>query len=735
MTWVTGSVDRIVFHNPESGFCVARFVVADDDEAEAGEATIVGTLPGVHEGETLRLDGQWQMHPVHGRNFRVERCEPTMPTSTEGIERYLSSGAISGIGPVTASRIVDHFGDRTIEVLDTEPELLQEVAGISAKRLDIIKASWSQERTVRAIALFLQDHGISVALAARLHSKYGDHAIAIVTDDPYKLARDIRGIGFRTADDIGKRVGVSPRSLSRYVAGLRHVLSEGADEGHVFLLRAELFRRASQLLSAPVPELEPALLDSLQHADTVLEGERVYLAPFHRAELGSSQMILELNSTPSSLTLDRRFKVEEAVSAAAAGQGLALAQKQIEAVRQALSRKVTILTGGPGTGKTSTLRTIISVLDEQDIAYCLCAPTGRAAKRVAETTDRPASTIHRLLEYQPGLEVFNYDRSHPLPYDFIIVDEVSMLDTLLFYHLLKAVPPEAHLLLVGDADQLPSVGAGSVLRDCIASEIVPVVTLTELFRQSRNSQIILAAHQLIRGQVPPIANAPDDDLFFVRSEDEVAVVRAIKRLLVDRIPQRFGLDPVEDVQIISPMHGGPSGVTAVNEEVQALLNPPAAARPELRRGERTFRLADKVMQVRNNYDKDVYNGDVGRVARVDRDAQALTIAYALPGGGSTEVEYGPDELDELVLAYAVSVHKAQGSEFPCVIIPIVPRHSILLQRSLLYTAITRAKHLCVLVGSPAAFERAVAREPSLRRNSYLATRLAGYGDMPGGGLL
>jgi exodeoxyribonuclease V alpha subunit len=735
MISVSGSVDRIVFQNPESGFCVARFVLAEDGAVGEVSATIVGTLPDVREGETLRLDGEWQVHPVHGRNFRVERCEPTMPTSVEGMERYLASGAVSGIGPVTASRIVDHFGDRTIEVLDAEPELLRDVAGISAKRLEVIKESWSQQRKVREIALFLQDHGISVALAGPLHGKYGDDAIAIVTADPYKLARDIRGIGFRTADDIGKRIGISPRSLSRYVAGLRHVLSEGADEGHVFLPRTELFRRASRLLAAPIAELEPALLESLQHADTVLDSDRVYLAPFYRAEVGVAQMLRDLNSNPSSLTLDRRFKVEDAVAAAAEAQGLALAKKQIEAVQQALLRKVTILTGGPGTGKTSTLRTIISVLDGADISFCLCAPTGRAAKRVAETTGRPASTIHRLLEYQPGLEIYNYDRNRPLPFDFIIVDEVSMLDILLFYHLLQAVPPEAHILLVGDADQLPSVGAGSVLRDCIASEAISVVTLTELFRQSRDSQIILAAHQLIRGQVPEISNGPGHDLFFVRSDDEVGVVRAIKLLLLERIPRKFGLDPVEDVQIISPMHGGPAGVTSLNVEVQALLNPPQPGRPELRRGERTYRLADKVMQVRNNYEKDVYNGDVGRIAKVTPDEQALTITFSAPGGASIEVEYGPDELDELVLAYAVSVHKAQGNEFPCVIIPVVPRHSILLQRSLLYTAVTRARHLCVLAGSPKAFERAIARERSLRRNSHLGTRLAGYGDAPSGGLL
>jgi exodeoxyribonuclease V alpha subunit len=722
MASVSGSVDRIVFRNAETGFVVARVRLVEGRGRREEIATVVGTMPDVRVGELLHLTGEWQVHPLHGRNFKVERFEPEMPTTVEGIERYLASGAVAGIGPVTASRIVEHFAERTIQVLDEEPDLLRHVAGISSKRMKVIADSWSQQRKVRQLALFLQDHGISVALANRIYAAYGDEATATITEDPYRLAHDIHGIGFRTADDVARRLGISPRSMSRYVAGLKYVLSQAADEGHVFLSRPQVLRRGSELLTASAAELEPALLESLRRGDSVLEDDRVYLAPFHRAETGVASSLQEIMSTPSSLTLDRRFDPAGAVAVAAAEQGLVLADRQLEAVEQALRRKVSILTGGPGTGKTSTLRTIITALEKAGTDYCLCAPTGRAAKRVAEATGRSASTIHRLLEYQPGLELFNYDRSRPLPYDFVIVDEVSMLDVLLFYHLLKAVPREAHLLLVGDADQLPSVGPGNVLRDLIASSAVSVVTLTELFRQSRHSQIVVAAHALIHGEVPPITNGPDHDLYFVATEDETRVVGAIKRLLMERIPQRFGLDPVEDVQVISPMHGGPAGVTALNVEIQGLLNPQAHGSPELRRGERVFRAGDKVMQIRNNYDKDVYNGDVGRIRSLDREELRLVVAYPGPGG-ETAVEYASDELDELALAYAVSVHKAQGSEFPCVILPAVPRHAILLQRNLLYTALTRARRLCVVVGSPAAFRRAVERHHAQRRNTHLATRL------------
>lgn len=722
MTTVAGSVDRIVFRNSESGFCVARFRLAERDSKRQELATIVGTMPSIRPGEMLRLVGDWQVHPVHGRNFRVEQFEEELPTTAEGIERYLSSGAIRGVGPVTAARIVDRFGDRAIEVLDQEPELLRKVAGISAKRVAVIKESWQEQKRVRELMIFLQDHGISVALAARIYQTYGEEAVSVIERDPYQLAQDIYGIGFQTADAVARKLGIPKNSLSRYVAGLKYTLSRATDDGHVYLVRDDMLNRACRLLEAAVENLEPALLELLRRGDAVVDGDQIYLTPFYKAEAGAAKLLLRLLSTPSTLTLDRRFDPADVIRKAGEQQGLILAVKQLEAAERALREKVSILTGGPGTGKTSTLRTVITALENAEISFCLCAPTGRAAKRAAETTGRPASTIHRLLQYQPGANAFSYDYGRPLPYDFVIVDEVSMLDILLCYHLLKAVPPESHLLLVGDSDQLPAVGPGNVLHDLISSDAIATVRLTDLFRQARGSQIVVAAHAINHGQVPEIDNAPDHDLFFVQASDDGSVVEAIKRLLKERIPSRFGLDPSDDVQVISPMHDGPTGVAALNVEIQALLNPPRPGMPELQRGGRVIRLGDKVMQIRNNYDKDVYNGDVGKVIAVRPEEQLLRISFPT-GTGTIEVEYGALDLDELVLAYATSVHKAQGSEYPCIVMPLVTRHFILLQRNLLYTAITRARRLCVLVGSPKALSIAVTTDHRERRNSQLARRL------------
>ena len=723
MTTLLGSVDRVVFRGEDTGFCVARFLVMDESKRLRASTTIVGTMPAIQEGEMLQLTGDWEIHPVHGRNFRVESFEQHMPDTDEGIERYLSSGAIQGIGPVTAARIVKAFGTATIDILDTNPQMLRQVPGITAKRLELVVASWSEQKLIRDLSLFLQSHGISMALAPRMYAKYGANAVAVVESDPYQLARDIQGIGFRTADSVAGKLGISRQSPSRYVAGLLHTLSEAADAGHIFLPRPELLEAASKLLGASIPDLDAALLDVFQTREAVVEGDNVYLAAFHTAESGVANLLLELSRSPSAVGFDHRFDSAAAISKAAEHQGLILAGKQLQAAEQALQRKVSILTGGPGTGKTSTLRTIIDALEASDVSYCLCAPTGRAAKRVSEASGRPASTIHRLLEFQPATNRFGYDRARPLPYDFLIVDEVSMLDLLLCYHLLKAVSPESHLLLVGDADQLPSVGPGNVLRDLLTSEAIPTVRLTELFRQAAGSQIVLAAHAVNSGHMPLLSVVPDTDFYFVRSESEESVLSVIKRLVVERIPERYGRDPVEDVQVLSPMHAGPAGVSSLNEHLQAALNPPTVGTAELRRGDRLFRVGDKVMQTKNNYDKDVYNGDIGRIVAVLGETSQLTVAFVAPGV-SVRVEYEATDLDELVLAYAVSVHKAQGSEFPCVVMPIVPRHTILLQRSLVYTAITRARELCVLVGSEAAFGRAVHRHERQRRHSALEERLS-----------
>lgn len=724
MSTISGSVDRIVFHNADTGFCVARFSLSEDGHAPSGSTTIVGAMPGLTVGEMVRLEGMWQTHPVHGRNFRVERFEPHVPDTREGIERYLASGAIRGIGPVTASRIVEMFGDSALRVLDEEPERLREVGGISAKRLAVITASWSEQQRVRELAMFLQEHGVSVALARRVYERYGDGARGLIAEDPYRLAHEVHGIGFRTADALAQHLGLSPRSPSRYVAGLKYTLSLATDDGHVFLSRAELIRRAVRILEARPPEIEVALLDLLARKEAVIESDRVYLTPFYLAETGTARLIERLRGTAGALTLGRRPDVDAIVDAAEAEQGIALATGQREAVRQALREKVSLLTGGPGTGKTQTLRTVIAALEEQGMTYCLCAPTGRAAKRVAETAGRPASTIHRLLEYQPATGLFGYDAARPLGYDFVVVDEASMLDLLLFYHLLKAVPPEAHLLLVGDADQLPAVGPGRVLADLLESEAVPAVRLTQLFRQAAGSQIVLAAHAINRGHVPEPAPGGNGDFYVVAADSPDSILLAIKKLLAERIPARFGLDPVGDVQVISPMHNGPVGVSVLNRELQALLNPPRTRLGDVTHAGRVFRVGDKVMQIRNNYERDVYNGDVGRVIRVVPDDVRLVVEFP-SFTGSVEVEYSTSDLDELALAYAISVHKAQGSEFPCVVMPLTTGHYMLLRRNLLYTAVTRARTLCVLVGSRKALGIAVDANRLEVRNSGLTSRLRG----------
>jgi exodeoxyribonuclease V alpha subunit len=720
MASISGSVDRIVFRNAENGFCVARFHLADERKQAGGVTTIVGTLPDVHPGEMLRLDGIWETHPIHGRNFRVERFEEELPTHADGIERYLASGVIRGVGPVTAARIVDLFGEQSIEVLDREPDKLRQVAGISAKRVQVISASWEEQKRIRDLSMFLQDCGISVALARRIFEAYGDRAREVITADPYQLAHEIHGIGFLTADALARSMGVPRDSLSRYVAGVRYVLSEATEEGHVFLPRRALLQRAARVLAADPRELEPALLDLLRRRDAVIDDDCVYLAPFYRAESGIARMLDRLKNTPSPLIMDRRFDAAVAVRQAGAEQGLVLAEKQIQAAEQSLREKVSVLTGGPGTGKTSTLRTIITALESANVPFCLAAPTGRAAKRVAETTGRPASTIHRLLEFQAGLGIFLHDQHRPLPHDFVVVDEVSMLDVLLFYHLLKAIPPEAHLLLVGDADQLPAVGPGRVLRDLIESESIPTVTLTELFRQARGSQIILAAHAVNQGQIPMVESGDQSDFFFVPARDDDHALNTILKLVTERIPRKFGLDPRDDVQVISPMHAGPVGVTSMNTALQRLLNPPGSGQSELARGTRVLRTGDKVMQIRNNYDKDVYNGDIGRVSAIRPDEQELEVLFAPDG---EPVLYAANDLDDLTLAYVVSVHKAQGSEFPCVVMPLATRHYMLLQRHLLYTAITRARQVCLLVGSRRALQIAVETDRRERRHTRLALRL------------
>ena len=738
---LTGTVERITYHNEETGYTVARLT----PEGKEDLVTVVGPMMGVNVGETIRCYGHWTVHPRYGRQFRAIQVETVYPATLAGLEKYLGSGLIKGIGPVMAKRIVRHFGLDTLRVIDEEPDRLLEVLGIGPKRLALIKAAWEEQRHIKDVMLFLQSHGVSTGLAVKIYKQYGNEAIQVLQTDPYRLAREVHGVGFITADKIARQLGIPEDAPERIAAAIAYLLSQEADQaGHVYLPRSELIARAVELLNVPPERVEEALAtlesEDVVHVEPVQEApgeadspahdiaeERaVYLTPFYRAELGVANRLRRLMAAHretlfrSRLYMFQQFDWASAFAAVERESGLRLNADQREAVRVALTSPVSVLTGGPGTGKTTTVRTIIRFLEAAGARYALAAPTGRAAKRLSEATDRPAQTVHRLLEVAPaagGLE-FKRNEHNPLDIDMLIVDEASMLDVLLTNHLLKAVPLGAHVLFVGDVAQLPSVGAGSVLRDIIDSGVVPVVRLRHIFRQEAGSFIVVNAHRIHQGQMPIIDNRRAQDFFLFKVDDPDEAADLIVDLVQHRIPRRFGLRP-EDIQVLSPMHRGAVGVANLNRRLQEALNPPAAHKPERPTGGRIFRLGDRVMQIRNNYDKDVYNGDLGRIVRLDLEMHTLVVDF-----DGRPVTYDFLELDELVHAYAISVHKAQGSEYPAVVLPIMTTHYVMLQRNLLYTAITRAQRLVVLVGEPRAIAIAVRNARPLARYSGLATKLA-----------
>lgn len=725
-----GVVERVTYYNEETGYSVVRLAVEGQDDL----VTIVGNLPEVNPGESLRLLGAWTTHQQYGRQFKVERCEQVLPATVEGIRRYLGSGLIKGVGPVTAARIVQRFGTDTLRVLDEEPQRLREALGVGPKRAALIAKAWEEQRHIREVMLFLQSHGVTTGLAVKIYKTYGDEALKVVQEDPYRLARDIWGVGFKTADKIARDLGLPPDAPSRVQAGVAHTLSELADEGHVYTPEPELVDEAARLLEVP-PELVTDAIAALDADEIVrretlvyppadgqpqglsLHEERaVYLAPFYYGEVGVARRVQALaESHTTRLARFRRVDGDALLAQVTRGSDIELSPQQREAVRAALTHKVTVLTGGPGTGKTVTVRTVIGALETLGGHYALCAPTGRAAKRLSEATDRPAKTIHRLLEYSPQ-EGFRRNEQNPLGVDCLIVDEASMLDLLLTHHLLKAVDPAAHVLFVGDVDQLPSVGAGDVLRDIIASGRAAVVRLETIFRQAADSGIVVNAHRINKGQMP-ILNEYNDFYFFSQEEPEAAA-----DLLVDivrrRVPQKFGLDPLGDVQVLAPMYRGACGVAALNARLQETLNPASPRKAERQLGGRVLRVGDKVMQVRNNYDKEVYNGDIGRITHIDTVEQTLTVTI---DGRPVVYEWG--EADELVHAFAVSVHKSQGSEYPAVVMPVLTQHYLMLQRNLLYTAVTRARRLVVLVGTRKALAIAVRNNRVRERHSGLSVRL------------
>lgn len=713
---VRGSIERITFYNEENGYTVARFL----PEGKSSVITVIGNLMGASIGESLALEGYWTIHPQHGRQFEIRRYSVELPATVEGVRRYLGSGLIKGIGPVTAERIVGHFGLTTLDIIENSVDRLADVPGIGKKRIDLIRRGWLEQKQIKEVMLFLQSHNVSTSLAVKIYREYGDAALNVVRNDPYRLARDIYGIGFLTADKIARALGVGPDDPSRIQAGVRHVLGEFADDGHVFALLCDLIRSSSDILATPASAVEQAI-DALAHAEEVIvEEEAIYLTPFFRAEIGVANRLKQLLETSRSrLGQFRNTNWAAALDWVATRGEVVLTDKQKTAIQTALTTKVSILTGGPGTGKTTTVRALIRLLKAKGHSFRLAAPTGRAAKRLSEATGEPAQTLHRLLEFKPFEgNKFLRDRDNPLDADLVIVDELSMIDLLLMNALTKAIDLTSHLLLIGDPDQLPSVGAGNVLQDLIASQRIPVTKLDSIFRQAQDSLIIVNAHRINKGEMPRFENTARDFFLFPESEPEQAAARVVE-LVQKRMPQRFTLDPVDDIQVLSPMYRGPSGVSELNRLIQEALNPATLYKKEWRHGGRVFRVGDKVLQMRNNYTKEVFNGDLGRVMAIDVDHQTVIASFE-----GRQVEYVFAELDELAHAFAMSVHKAQGSEYRAVVIPLLTQHYMLLQRNLLYTAVTRARELVVLVGTHKAIAIAVRNNKVAQRNSRLAVRLA-----------
>jgi exodeoxyribonuclease V alpha subunit len=714
---LAGQVERVTFHNPESGFAVIRVQVP-----RRGLVTVVGHLPSAAAGEYLEASGAWQQDRDHGLQFRAEQLRTAPPHTAEGIERYLASGLVKGIGPQYAKRIVEVFGERTLAVIDESPSFLREVKGLGPRRIQRIRQSWQEQKAVRAIMIFLQSHGLGTARAVRIYKQYGDRAIDVVHDNPYRLATDIWGVGFRTADDLAERLGVARDSPLRARAAVRFVLGELSREGHVGFPEAGVIERTAALTGIDEGIVRDAVEAERQEGELVREpsGDEpwVYLKPLFLAEVGVARSLRNLcDGTHPLPTID----VDAALGWVEKRMGLELAGTQRQAVRQAVTQKVLVITGGPGTGKTTLVRGILEIFAAKNLRCVLCAPTGRAAKRLAESTGREAKTIHRLLEFDGGLGGFKRDRQNQLELDLLVVDETSMVDVVLMNRLLQAVPAWACLVLVGDVDQLPSVGPGTVLADVIASGAVPVVRLTEIFRQAGQSYIVRAAHAVHQGELPESAPAGQGDFYFIEADAPEMIVERILTLVRERIPARFGLDSLRDVQILAPMNRSDLGARALNVRLQEVLNPPRPG-PAVERFGWTFRVGDKVIQTANDYQKEVFNGDIGRVAAIDEAERELTVDY-----DGRPVAYDFGELDELALAYALSTHKSQGSEYPAVVIPLHMQHFMMLQRNLLYTAITRGKKLVVLVGSRKALATAVERQDTNRRYTALARRLAEEG--------
>ncbi|MBQ9538743.1 MAG: ATP-dependent RecD-like DNA helicase [Treponema sp.] len=714
---LSGQIERVTYTNSENGYTIAKVKVYGRRDL----VTVVGNIVDPTPGAILKMSGEWSTHPRYGEQFKVVFYETAVPATVHGIEKYLGSGLIKGIGPVMAKRIVKLFGEETLEVIEHEAGRLVEVPGIGKQRVEMIQRAWEEQKDIRDVMLFLQSQGVSSGYASKIYKAYGKDSIKIVKENPYRLAYDIYGIGFLTADKIAEKLGFEQDSPLRAEAGLLYALHELSDEGHVYYPTDKLLDVASDLLKIEGDAVLRSALDRLRDEKRIvselirIDGVDVpvtYLAGYHLAEVQAASRLRALSRATAAL---RSVKVDAAIRWAEERSGLKLAERQREAVAAALTGKVMVITGGPGTGKTTILKAILSIYGAITPRILLAAPTGRAAKRMSEATCREAKTIHRLLVFDVRRGAFKKNEDDPLDCDLLVLDEVSMVDLLLFHHLLKAVPKHSKLILVGDTDQLPSVGAGRVLQDIIESGAVPVVRLNEIFRQARQSAIITNAHRIIQGQTLHFENDAGEDMFFIEKDTPEDMLETVIGLVKSRLPRKFGLDPFTDIQVLAPMNRGNVGTAKLNEALQTALNPNGL---QVSRGSRVFRVGDKVMQIRNDYDREVFNGDIGVITGIDAENQEVTVE--IDGVG---VSYDFADLDELVLAYAVSIHKAQGAEYPAVIIPLSTQHYVMLQRNLLYTGVTRGKRLVVLVGTKKALNIAIKNNKIMQRYSGLARRL------------
>jgi exodeoxyribonuclease V alpha subunit len=714
-----GQLERITYESEENGYLVAKIKIPGSSEL----VTAVGNMTSPVIGEILCMQGEWLQHPKFGKQFKVETCQCSVPDSRHGIEKYIGSGLIRGIGPAMAKRIVGIFKEKTLDIIDTDIAQLATVPGIGKQRIEMIASAWKQQKEIRSVMIFLQSHGVGSSYAAKIFKRYGNRSIEIISDNPYRLAHDISGIGFLTADKIARKMGFDENSVLRAEAGILFTLNQLSSQGHVYCPLDELVTETNKLLNVEAGILHTAIQNMQMANNVVIEQlldsdlnpqECVFLFGYHFSEVQVANMLLSIQKTPKAFA-GEPMNAAVAIKDAQKQLSIQLAPKQLEAIRAGIENKILVITGGPGTGKTTITKSILQIYANASRRVLLTAPTGRAAKRMSEATGFAAKTIHRLLEFNHIKGGFQRNEDNQLNCDLLVIDEASMVDLLLMYHLLKAIPRGATIIMIGDINQLPSVGAGSVLKDIIKSEKFRVVELNEIFRQAKQSAIVVNAHRIIHGEMPFCSNSERDNLFFLFEDDPENVLEKILDMVKRRIPAKFKYSPLADIQVLTPMNRGNVGTNAINGALQNALNPDGF---EISRGEKRFRVGDKVMQIRNNYDKDVFNGDIGII--VDIDVEEQTIIVHMDG---KNIHYDFSETDEIVLAYAISIHKSQGSEYPAVVIPLVTTHYVMLQRNLLYTAITRGKNLVVVVGSRKALAIAVKNNKIMQRNSWLHMRL------------